>query len=102
MKREKVIISRKAQISIKEIHDYLKKEVSSETAKKVKDSIINKCKDLKDFASYRKERFLEELDGDYRSVQQWNYIIIFSLTDTEVMVLNVIHASMHPEKRSEF
>ncbi len=102
MKREKVIISRKAQYSIKEIHEYLKKEISLETAKKVKNAIINKCKNLKDFAGYSKEHFLDELEGEYWSVTQWNYIIIYSLTDKEVRVLNVIHASMHPEKRSKF
>jgi len=94
----KVIISKKAQVSIKEIHEYLRKEVSLETAKKVKKAIIDKCKNLKNFAGYSKELYL---DGDYRSVSQWNYIIIYNITDKEIRILNVIHASMHPNQRKK-
>jgi len=78
IKREKVIISRKAQISIKEIFEFVKKESSTEIAQKVKNTIITKCKSLKDFAGYSKERYLDELEGDYRSVTQWNYNIILA------------------------
>ena len=99
MKRERVIISRKAQNSIKDIYDYLKFETSPETANKVKQGIIDKCKSLKDFAAYSKEDYLDELPGDFYSVHKWNYIIIYSLTETEVNVLNVTHASQHPDKR---
>ena len=99
MKRERVIISKKAQTSIKQIYEHLKTEVSLETAKKVKTEIIQKCKSLKNFAGYSKERYLEDLEGDFRSVMLWNYIIIYSLTIKEVRVLNVIHASMHPDHR---
>ena len=42
IKRERVIISRKAQSSIKEIFEYLKEEISLETATKVKKTIIEK------------------------------------------------------------
>jgi len=99
MKRERVIISGKAQSSIKEIFEYLKEETSLETATKVKNTIIQKCKSLKDFAGYSKETFLDELEGEYWSVNQWNYIIIYSLTTKDVQILNVIHSSMHPDKR---
>ncbi len=90
--RKRVIISKKAQSSIWRIYEFLKEEVSIKTATTVKRTIINKCKQLKDFAGY-------SIEGDYRSVALWNYIIIYSLTDEEVIILNVIHASMHPDKR---
>ena len=99
MKRERVIISQKAQAAIKDIYEFIKEEISIEVAQKVKNTIIAKCKSLKDFAGYSKERYLDELEGDYRSVTQWDYNIIFSLTDKEVRVLNVIHTSRHPVRR---
>lgn len=99
MKRDRIIISRKALLSVKKIYEeLLKKKVSLETAKRIRDGIINKCKSLKDFAGYSKEPYLE---GDYRSVTQWSYIIIYRLTDKEVRVLNVIHGSQHPDKRKD-
>jgi len=101
MKREKLIISRKAQAALKEIFEFVKKEATPQVAKKVKDTIIAKCKSLKDFARYSKESYLDELEGDYRSVTQWDYIIIFSLTEKEVRVLNIIHTSRHPERRKD-
>ena len=58
MKREKLIISRKAQVALKEIFEFVKKEATPQVAKKVKDTIIVKCKSLKDFARYSKERYL--------------------------------------------
>lgn len=99
IKQRKILISQKAQLSIKAIYEYLKTEVSVETAQKVKKGIINKCKELKNFAGYSKEECLSDLNGDYRSVLQWNYLIIYSVTDKEIRILNIIHASMHPDKR---
>ena len=99
MKRQKVIISKKAQQSIKNIYEYIKKEVSNQTALYVKNGILQKCKSLKEFAGYSKERYLTELGYDYRSVTQWNYVIIYRCTKKDVIILNIIHAGMHPEKR---
>lgn len=101
LKKEKVIITRKAQESIKEIFEYTKVESSSlETARKVRDSIIAKCKSLKDFSGYSEETYLAEL-GDYKSVTIWDYVVIFSLTEKTIRVLNVIHTSKHPDKRRD-
>jgi len=95
----KVIISVKAQESIRTIFNYVKKESSYSTAQKVKSSIINKCKSLNDFSGYSKERYLDKLEGDYRSVSIWNYNIIYKVTTKNIWVLNVIHNSMHPDRR---
>jgi len=101
LKKEKVIISKKAQEAIKEIFDYTKRTSSPETAQKVKSAIIHKCKDLKNFSGYSKEEFLDELEGDYRSVTIWSYVIIFRVTEKTIRVLKVVHASQHPDKRRE-
>ena len=101
LKREKVIITRKAQESIKEIFEYIKDESSLKTAKSVKDNIIAKCKSLKGFSGYSEEKYLAELEGEYKSVAIWDYVVIFSLVDKNINVLNVIHASKHPDKRRD-
>ena len=96
LKRKQVIITRKAQRSIRKIYDFIRHETSKEIAVKVKKAIIGRCKELKDFAGYSEEVYLF---GDYRSVTQWDYLIIYSVTDNEVRVLLVIHTSQHPDKR---
>ena len=99
LNRKKVIISRLAQESILEIHAYLKKKSTLETARYVKANIIAKCKSLSAFSGYSEERFLKKLDGNYKSVTIWSYVIVFSQTDKEIRILNVIHSSRHPDKR---
>ena len=99
IKRERVVISKKARNSIKQIYTYLKSGVSIETAEKVKSGIIEKCAKLKDFSGYSKEPYLEEFEEDYRSVSIWEYVIIYRITDKEVRILNIIHGRMNPSKR---
>ncbi len=83
--RERVIISRKAQESIKDIFNYIKKEHSLAEARNVKSVIILKCRSLKEFAGYSNEIYLKELDGDFKSVTIWSYVIIYCLTEKEVI-----------------
>jgi plasmid stabilization system protein ParE len=99
MKRNKVIISFKARDSLKSHIEYLKKEVSEETALHVRKGILNKCAQLKDFSGYSRERYLEDEPGEYRSVTIWGYNIIYTRTDSEIRILNIIHTSQHPLKR---
>ena len=101
MKRGKVVISRKAQESIREIFNYVRRESSLNTAQKVKTNIIDRCKNLKNFSGYSKERYLDLLEGEYRSVTVWDYNIIYRVTTNNVRVLNVIHTSMHLDKRKD-
>jgi len=99
LKKSKVVVSLKARESLKEHIEYLKREVSLETAEHVRKGILNKCRQLKDFSGFSRERYLEGESTEYRSVTQWNYNIIYTVTKDEVRILNIIHTSMHPEKR---
>jgi plasmid stabilization system protein ParE len=101
MQSEKVVISKKAQESIKKIFNFVRRESSLNTAQKVKAEIMHRCKNLKDFSGYSKERYLDELKNEYRSVTVWDYNIIYRVTTNNVRVLNVIHTSMHPDKRKD-
>lgn len=101
MKKSKVIIAHKARTSLKEYIQYLKREVSEETAEHVRKGILDKCKSLSDFSGYSKERYLDGEPGEYRSATKWDYNIIYSVTKDEVRVLNIIHTSRHPSKRKD-
>ena len=62
-------------------------------------TIISNCFELKTFSGYSKETYLENYSGDYRSVSIWSFIIIYTVTEKDVRVLNVVHSSQNPESR---
>lgn len=97
MKRERVVISFKVRKSLRDFHNYLANEVSKETADYVVKGILQRCKQLKNFSGFSKELYLEELPGDYRSVTQWSFKIIYSVEKDEIRVLNIIHTSRDPK-----
>jgi plasmid stabilization system protein ParE len=99
--KKRVIISFKARESLKSYFEYLKKEVSTETAHYVKNGILEKCSQLKDFSGYSRDRFLDDEPVLYRSVTKWDYSIIYTVNEKEVVVLNIIHTHRHPDKRKE-
>ncbi len=101
IKKCRVIISNKAKASLKSYIEYLKKEVSEETAEYVRKGIIDKCKQLADFSGFSVEYYLETEDKKYRSVTKWNYNIIYTIHEDTVRVLNIIHTSQHPYKRRD-
>ncbi len=102
MQKTNIIISNKARSSLKEYYEYLRQEVSEETARHVKKGILAKCKSLKNFSGYSIEPYLEDEPIEYRSVSKWDYNIIFKVENEEVRVLNIIHTKKHPDKRKNF
>lgn len=99
IKRNKVIISFKARESLKSHIEYLKREVSEATASYIRNGILDKCHQLKDFSGYSRERYLENEPVEYRSVTKWNFNIIYTRNDDEIRILNIIHTSQHPSQR---
>lgn len=99
IKKSKVIISNKARASLRSYIKYIKEEVSTEMAEHVRAGILKKCSELKNFSEYSVERYLETDDKKYRSVTQWNFLIIYTIKGDTVRILNIIHTSQHPEKR---
>jgi plasmid stabilization system protein ParE len=97
MKRRRVIISFKARNSLREFHSFLMQKVSKEIADYVIKGILQRCRQLGNFSGFSKEYYLEELPGEYRSVTQWSYKIIYKLEMEEIRVLNIIHTSRDPE-----
>lgn len=98
--RKRVIITKRARRSIREVYEFIKeREQSSIKAHYVRQSLVDKCRSLKHFSGYSKERFLESYAEDYRSVRLWNYIIIFIQKGNEVQILNIVHSHQHPKSR---
>jgi len=102
LRREKVVITRMALQSIKEIYEYIKnREKSTQIAHYVRQKIVDRCLELKNFSGYSKEPYLEEYPENYQSVSIWGYVIIFTVRGKEVRGLNVVHSKKHPESRKE-
>jgi len=102
LRKDKVVISNKARNSIKEIFEEIKERKQSVSiAHYVRKGILDKCLELKNFSGYSQEEFLKDLSGNYKSVSKWNYLIIFTVSDNEVRVLNVVHTGKHPNARKD-
>ena len=99
MKKERVVLSLKAKASLHDIITYLKEHASREVAEHVRKGIIEKCKSLKNFSGYAKERYLDDLPDEYFSICKWDYLIIYKVLDKEIRVLNIIHTHTHPKSR---
>jgi len=97
----RVVISRQAQDSIREIAAYVARRQSQKMANWVRSSILAKCESLKEFAGYSKEVYLSETGREYRSVTQWDYNIIYRIDGDTIRVLKVVHTSRHPDKRKD-
>lgn len=96
---KKVIFSRNAHDSIKEISEYLTLTASVEVARHVRNKIINRCRDLGAFSNYAADPYLQDLGIGFSAIYQWNYCIIFQVKDSEVRILDVVHTSRHPALR---
>ena len=99
LKKRRVIFSNKAKETLRSYITYLRKEVSLEMAEHVRKGILAKCQKLENFSGYSMERYLEDESVEYRSVTQWDYNIIYTVTPKEIRILNIIHTSQHPDLR---
>ena len=101
MKKRKVIFSSKFKASFKEYITFLKNNVSPEMAKHIKTGILETCRGLSDFSGYSKELYILDKSTEYRSVIKWNYLIIYTIKNDEVWILNIIHTSRNPARRND-
>ena len=87
-----------ARTSLKAIYLYIAKD-SLTAAEKVKKTILKTTRSL-GFSpeKFEKEKYLKELSGNFRSVTKWHYKIIYEVTDNEVIIIDIFHTSMDPEK----
>jgi plasmid stabilization system protein ParE len=100
----RVIVSAPAQRRLKEIFDYLLENVSIETAKKVRTSLLDTSKSLEKFPQRRSILAgAEDMASPYRYAKKWSYKIIFRINEdkNEVRVLDFFHEKQNPEKLEE-
>src|SRR5258708_11794257 len=93
----RVVIPPTAKASLRDIIEYIKKD-SPAAAIKVSKKLIAIAKSLKERPErFSKEEYLTDKEGNYHSVTQWHYKIVYKVLSDEVVVLRFIHTSRDPE-----
>lgn len=101
-KKVNVIWDNEAVKSLKEIISFIKKD-SPQSAKKVKKEILALAKTLIKFPEkYSKELYYVSNDGSIRYVPIYSYKIIYQITSTEIIILDIFHTSRNPEEISKY
>lgn len=96
-KHYRVIIPPAAKESLRDIIDYIKKD-SPSAAIKVRKKTHRKSQKFRRIAErFSSEPFLINKPGNYRSVAQWHYKIIYKVLDDEVLILGFMHTSRDPD-----
>jgi plasmid stabilization system protein ParE len=96
-KTYRVVIPPTAKESLRDIIEYIKAD-SPTAAAKVRHKLIEVADSLKHVPErFSKEEYLSERVGNYRSVTQWHYKIIYKILDEEVLILRFMHTSRNPE-----
>lgn len=94
-----VIVSKKAQDSLKEIVQYISEKNSPQAAEKVRSRLIQVAIGLeKNPRRFSREPYFDQKAGEIRSAIQWRYKIVYEIVDKEVRILNFFHTSQHPGK----
>ena len=92
-----MVIPPTAKESLRAIIDYIKKD-SPTAAVKVRKKLIDITKSLNELPErFSKEEYLSGKPGNYRSVTQWHYKIVYKVLSDEVVILRFIHTSQDPE-----
>ncbi|MEQ8363577.1 MAG: type II toxin-antitoxin system RelE/ParE family toxin [Cyclobacteriaceae bacterium] len=100
-KQYRVIIPPTAKESLREIVNQIKKD-SPTAALKVRLKLIELAKSLKELPErFPREEYLREKQGNYRSITQWHYKIVYKILIDEVLILRFVHTSRDPKKIKE-
>lgn len=101
VKKYKVILTPRAQSSLRRITNYLRETASNAVAQKVRKGILETVKSLKTFP-YSHE-VIEEMSTEqviYRKVLKWSYKIVFTIQEEEleVIVFQIYHGAQGPDE----
>lgn len=98
MVKYKVVVTPNAQNSVRRIYDQLCQQESKSVAVKVRRGINSAIKKLKTLPfSHEAEHILNEgKKEEFRRVLQWNYRIIYSIDEDEIIVsvVEVVYSTM--------
>lgn len=94
-----VLWDKKAEENLKDIYRYILENDAEEAAFNVWDRLIELAGTLgNNPQKFPIEPYLENEAEEYRSVAQWSYKLIYEVTDTSVIIVDVFHTSQHPKK----
>jgi plasmid stabilization system protein ParE len=99
-----VVITSRAEASLEQILDYLADEVSLQTAIKVRDELEKAIRSLSKMP--QRNTILPDISDEqivYRRIQRWNYRVIYTIEENELLVLvvEVDYAKRDPQKLKE-
>lgn len=100
-KKLPILWDRLAKESLDNIYEYILQD-SPQNARKVKKELIKLVSSLNDFPKkYSKEEFLVELTENFRSVNKWDYKVIYEITNEAIIIVDIFHTSQRPSKISK-
>lgn len=97
----KVVVTDDAKNNLREIIEYLGKNASYEVAEKVRDGIEEEIAKLAEIPQSKGLlRGVQAKKFVYRRILKWSYRIIFTIVETEliVLVVRIDHAKNDPSK----
>ena len=98
MARRKVTWGKSAIREFKAAIKYIRQD-SEQNADKLKESILNKIKELADNSVvHRKDPYKNNNDGNYLYFELLSYRIVFYAGPKEVFIIRIRHTKMEPKK----
>jgi len=96
----KLFITHPAKQSLKDIHDYYKDVVGSQSiADKIKTGIVERLKHLRDHPyAGQEEEYLAELGLAHRRLVKDNYKIIYRIAEDTIYVTDIFDSRQDPSK----
>jgi plasmid stabilization system protein ParE len=93
MKNYQVVWDNRAKESLRAILHYIQEE-SPSAGRKVRVGILKLTASLKKMPErFSVEFYLQHKGKDYRSVIKWSYKIIYSVSEDQVRIVEIIHTS---------
>ena len=97
MAKYQVVISETAERSLREFVVFIKKD-SPVAATRVRKELLKLIRSVRYFPErFSREEILSDRGGNYRSVTKWHYKIVYQILDNDVLIIDIIHTSRHPD-----
>lgn len=96
----KIRITQKAEERLKEIYQYYKREASITIARRIKDSILERIKILKDYKELGPiDEHLKFLNLGHRKLTEGNYKIVYRIEKNIIYITDIFDSQQDPDKQ---
>lgn len=96
----KIRITQRAEELLKEIYKYYKREASITVARRIKNSILERIKTLKDYKELGPvDEHLELLNLGHRKLTQGNYKIVYRIEKNIIYITDIFDSQQDPDKQ---